>query len=147
MNPLIYQMNAAARAARCRMLVAGTLCFLVGSSALVCLFTGCLAPNDPALGPRRIAPYLAKTDTTSMLPAIKPGEPYYVFPTTLEEVRPGEIVSAYHPALQVHVVHRVIAVRHDAAGRVVGLVTKGDNNPERDAWITTAAELVGRVML
>ena len=80
-----------------------------------------------------------------MVPAIQPGDIYFVYPVAIEDVKPRDIITAYVPRYGVHVVHRVISLRYDVAGRVVGLVTKGDANAERDGFVTTAAELVGRV--
>lgn len=82
-----------------------------------------------------------------MEPAIHRGACFFVRPIDIEDVKRGDIVTVYWPGLNMNVVHRVVALRYGANGRVIALETKGDANIERDRFIATAAELVGKVEL
>lgn len=76
-----------------------------------------------------------------MRPAIMGGEPLLVTACDIADVRRGDLIVSWWAAKEMNVLHRVIDVRRTSTG--IGLVTKGDANPERDSFITTADSFVG----
>ena len=84
--------------------------------------------------------------TGSMKPTFQGGEIFGIAKWPFEDVQVGEIIVVWWEGLQINVVHRVIAIRHDRDGKVVGLVTKGDANMSRDHVICTKENFVGLVI-
>ena len=62
----------------------------------------------------------------SMVPVLKVGDVVLVQPIAYSNVKVGDIIIYYEPALNVDIVHRVVAVTPQ------GLITKGDANPRAD---------------
>ena len=75
----------------------------------------------------------------SMSPSIHVGDVVVVAPTTLDQVKPGDVVTV--AAGGKLIVHRVVA----QSGAT--LVTRGDANPTSDAFKTTTQNLRGKVRL
>lgn len=91
---------------------------------------------------RLVAPaFTYVADTGSMRPVIVGGEQLLITACDIADVRRGDLIVSWWPAKQLNVLHRVVKVRNTSTG--IGLVTKGDANPERDTAITTAATFIG----
>jgi signal peptidase len=90
-----------------------------------------------AVGPHVFGYRTATMLTGSMAPQINPGDVVVTVPKPVSEVAVGDIIS-YHIPVEDHRVetHRVVAVTHDANGRLA-VITKGDANNGRDPWVAT----------
>lgn len=83
--------------------------------------------------------------TGSMRPTLQGGEQYFLAEWDFQKVQVGDIIVVWWEGRGLNVIHRVIARKMDG-DRVVGLVTKGDANPERDRVICTPENFVGRAI-
>ena len=101
------------------------------------LLTAAVAFLFLAVGPHVFGYRTATMLTGSMAPLIKPGDVVVSVPKPASEVAVGDIIS-YHIPVEDHRVetHRIIAVTHDAGGRLA-VVTKGDANNGKDPWVAT----------
>lgn len=77
--------------------------------------------------------------TASMGPAAPVGTLVITRPTTVEDVRPGDIVSFRSPSGSTYT-HRVVQVAHGV------VTTRGDNNGTRDPYRIQSRDLVGKVV-
>jgi hypothetical protein len=79
---------------------------------------------------------------SSMLGTFREGDILLVAPTTLEAVKPGDVVAIHWSGKGL----RVPVVTHRVKKRTeVGLVTQGDHNPTPDSEPVQSRHLVGRV--
>jgi len=107
--------------------------------------------------------YLLKTPNpityvtgTSMLPNLREGDLVILRGTTAarlaEDFEAGEraIIVYRSPVSNIPIIHRVVAVKYDSAGNVIGFNTQGDNVPIPDMWmgeplVVKETDIVGRV--
>lgn len=75
----------------------------------------------------------------SMRPLFRPGDSIYFDPCRIDELRTGDVILFTPPGERERVVHRVVSTGP------VGIRTKGDANPYRDAWELRQEDIVGRV--
>jgi signal peptidase I len=108
---------------------------------VVCMATSCQSRGDTRL----VAPIITTVSFTgSMNPEFGGGERVLIDICPFNEALLGRVVVSWREAKKLNVMHRVIGLKTQD-GRVAGLILKGDNNPERDPYITTLAEFVGCV--
>jgi len=90
-----------------------------------------------ALGVARVGLHLdlAAVRTGSMRPAYSPGDAVVTHPIPVRDLTPGKIVLAVPPGQTTPFAHRIISVSRRDGQTVVQ--TKGDANPEADAWTDT----------
>jgi len=114
--------------------------FILGiGGAMFLSFSGC--QTAPATR-RLVAPtFTYVADTGSMRPKIIGGEGVIITRAMISDVSRGDLIVSWWEAKEMNVLHRVVKIRNTALG--IGLVTKGDANPERDVFITTAESFVG----
>ncbi len=81
----------------------------------------------------------------SMLPTLKPNDMIAVKPSSIEEIKVGDMVAfnAHFGDIDV-IAHRVVEII-DEHGEV-GLKTKGDNIDSVDQWIVRDQDLIGRIV-
>lgn len=107
--------------------------------AMFLCFSGC--QTAPATE-RLVAPtFTYVADTGSMRPRIVGGEGVIITRSLISDVSRGDLIISWWAAKEMNVLHRVVKVRNTVRG--IGLVTKGDANPERDVFVTTAESFVG----
>jgi len=109
------------------------------SRALSTLLLGlaALALLSVTLGPRLMHYRTATMLTSSMSPAIRPGDVIIDTPLALSDVRVGQVLT-YHIPVDDHrvVSHRVIEVQRPGPG-IVNVRTRGDANTAADPWTAT----------
>lgn len=98
-----------------------------------------------------VTPPFAVVDGQSMRPTMTPGDMVILRGLPGHEVRVGDVVSISLPeevqeekSLPAEVVHRVVEKR--GTGSEVTFVTQGDNNPGKDAFVTTPGMIRGEVI-
>lgn len=87
----------------------------------------------------------------SMLPTMSPGDLVVIKGVPAKEVEVGDVISITTPEkdraekdLPKEIVHRVVERR--GTGADLAFLTKGDNNPGQDAFITRAGDIRGEVV-
>jgi signal peptidase len=84
-----------------------------------------------------------------MNPTLREPDLLWVEPYGNRPARAGDVVCYRLSEENVNAVHRVVSVRGRGTGDggpKVGIRTRGDNNPEPDARVLTADDLLGRVV-
>jgi signal peptidase len=105
--------------------------------ARVLMVVAVLAFAGLAVGPHVLGYRTLTMLTGSMAPGINPGDVTVETPLPASDITVGEIVSYHIPVDDHHLVtHRVISVKHGAAGEVT-IQTKGDANNAADPWKAT----------
>jgi signal peptidase I len=108
---------------------------VIGATVAVALIVLCAA----AVGWRAEGGRWFVVRTASMGQAAPVGTLLLTEPTTLAQVRVGEIITFRAPTDGAVYSHRVVAKT------AAGLRTRGDINPSPDPWVLTGKDLVGRV--
>lgn len=87
----------------------------------------------------------------SMLPTMSPGDLVVIKGVPAKDVRAGDVLSITTPEkdrtekdLPAEIVHRVVERR--GTGADLTFITKGDNNPGEDAFVTRAGDIRGEVV-
>lgn len=96
---------------------------VTGGLAIAAIGALALAALPIALGGRTVVALQG-----SMAPALPTGAAIVLVPASPEALRPDDIVAFVPPGKAGLVTHRVVAIEDGA------LVTKGDANPQPDAW-------------
>jgi len=96
---------------------------------------------------RIVAPTWARAGFTgSMIPTFQGGERYWLEAAPFQAIQEGDIIVVWWPAKGLNVVHRAIAIRRDAKGHTEAIITKGDANMQRDPYLCTPDNYVGRAI-
>jgi len=81
----------------------------------------------------------------SMLPTLKPNDLIIVKPSKIQDVKQNDIIAFDSHMHGIGIIaHRAIAIADDDG--IIGVDTKGDNNPKEDPWIVHDEDLVGIVI-
>ena len=112
-----------------------------GGRYVIMLYTAVIVSVWIVLGSTGILGfYVFALGSSSMEPALKPGDIILVRKVSLNDVRLGDIIAYENPENDLIVVHRVVALGDGY------LVAKGDMNGEPDPLNVTAAMLLGKVV-
>lgn len=84
-----------------------------------------------------------RNTTTSMVPAIRPGQEVRITRVPAARITEGEVIAFTKGKRRNIIVHRVIRIIHDASG--ILFQTKGDNVPHPDRYTVLEEDLIGKV--
>ncbi|MGJ3192931.1 signal peptidase I [Paenarthrobacter sp. FR1] len=114
--------------------VAGTAVKFLGMGMLV---LGALVFLFLAIGPRVLGYQTSTMLTGSMAPMINPGDVVVTVPTSITDIKVGDVITYHIPVEDQRVeTHRITEITATADGGVA-VQTKGDANNGIDPWIAT----------
>ena len=81
----------------------------------------------------------------SMLPVLKPNDLIVVKPSSIDEIKEGDIIAFdSHLGNLGIIAHRAIEIYDDHGS--IGIDTKGDNEDKEDPWVVHDVDLIGKVV-
>jgi len=89
------------------------------------------------------AEVVAEATSNSMSPLIKNGDKIFIKKVNFSKVQAEDVIALYIADKNNIIVHRVTKIKKNRKRKYC--ITKGDNNPSEDPWITTKNNFLGKV--